>query len=260
MNCKNCDNALRTDHSFCPNCGAKIIRNRLTLKNLWYDITERYFNLDNTFLKTFWHLFTKPQVVIGGYIEGIRKKYLNPISYLAIALTLSGITLFVMRKKFKNGIDFSQFAGGQNMNNEVGEKIMTSTMDFSSFIFLLYIPVFALAGWVAFNQKNYNISEHAVIALYSLAQYSIVTFPISILVLLINPQSYLSLTWPLMLFMIFFAVYVVNRINKLKTSQRITRSILYTFIWGAAYLCFMILFWVALLVFGELSFSDFTPK
>ena len=260
MECKNCDKSLRTDHSFCPNCGAKIIRNRLTFKNLWYDITERYFNFDNTFLKTFWHLFTKPQVVIGGYIEGIRKKYLNPISYLAIALTLSGITLFVMRKKFKNGLDFSKFSGGQNLNSEVGEKIMSSAMDFSSFIFLLYIPVFALAGWVAFNKRNYNLSEHAVTAMYSLAQFSIVSFPISILVLLISPESYLSLTWPQMFFMVFFAIYVVNRMNHFKPIQRITRSLLYTFIWGAGYLCFMVLFWITLLVLGEISFSDFAPK
>ncbi len=260
MHCKNCENALRTDHSFCPKCGAKIIRNRLTLKNLWYDITERYFNVDNTFLKTFWHLFTKPQVVIGGYIEGIRKKYLNPISYLAIALTLSGITLFVMRKKFMNGIDFSQFSGGQNLDNEVGEKIMTATMDFSSFIFLLYIPVFALAGRVAFNQRNYNMSEHLVTAMYSLAQYSIVSFPISVLVLLISPENYFSLIWPMMLFMVIFALYVVNNLNKLKAMQRIIRSLLYIFIWGVGYLSFMILFWVILLVIGEISLNDFAPK
>ena len=42
MNCKNCDLPLRTDYSFCSNCGAKVIRNRLTLKNLWYDFTERF--------------------------------------------------------------------------------------------------------------------------------------------------------------------------------------------------------------------------
>ncbi len=260
MNCKNCDKSLRTDHSFCPDCGAKVIRNRLTFKNLCYDITERYFNVDNTFLKTFWHLFTKPQVVIGGYIEGIRKKYLNPISYLAIALTLSGITLFVMRKTFKKGIDFSKFSGGQNLNSEMGEKLMSTIFDYSSFIFLLYIPVFAFAGWVAFNQRNYNLSEHAVTAMYSLAQYSIVSFPVSILVLLLSPESYFSLTWPMLIFMVTFAIYVVNRLNKLKPMQRITRSLLYIFLWGAGYLGTMLFFYLILFVTGEISLSDFAPK
>ena len=96
MQCKNCGNQLRTDYSYCPNCGAKVIRNRITVKNLWFDIVDRYFNLDNTFLKTFLHLFTKPQIVIEGYINGIRRKYLNPISYLGISLTLSGFLVCLL--------------------------------------------------------------------------------------------------------------------------------------------------------------------
>ena len=72
MFCKNCERQLRTDFRFCPDCGAKIIRNRITLKNLWGDVVERVFNIDNTFLKTFGHLFSKPEVVIEGYIEGTR--------------------------------------------------------------------------------------------------------------------------------------------------------------------------------------------
>ncbi|MGB3152312.1 MAG: DUF3667 domain-containing protein [Maribacter sp.] len=37
--------------------------------------------MDNTFLKTLLHLLIKPEIVVDGYIGGIRKKYLNPISY-----------------------------------------------------------------------------------------------------------------------------------------------------------------------------------
>jgi len=42
--------------------------------------------------------------------------------------------------------------------------------------------------------------------------------------------------------------------------QRIIRSLLYIFIWGVGYLSFMILFWVILLVIGEISLNDFAPK
>ncbi len=45
MICKNCENSLQTDYSFCPDCGAKVIRNRLTIKNLLSDFIERYFNV-----------------------------------------------------------------------------------------------------------------------------------------------------------------------------------------------------------------------
>lgn len=60
MTCKNCDARLRTDYLYCPACGAKVIRNRITIKNLWTDFLERYFNLDNTFIRTVVHLTTTP--------------------------------------------------------------------------------------------------------------------------------------------------------------------------------------------------------
>lgn len=120
MNCKNCVNSLQTDYSFCPDCGAKVIRNRLTIKNLLSDITERHFNLDNTFLRTFFHLFTKPDVVINGYVNGTRRKYVNPISYFGIALMLAGFLMFFMRKVFDFEVDLDAF--DQGMNPEFTKK------------------------------------------------------------------------------------------------------------------------------------------
>ncbi|WP_273566165.1 DUF3667 domain-containing protein [Maribacter halichondriae] len=94
MECKNCQSTLAERADYCSFCGAKIIRNRLNLRNLWTEFTEQYLNLDNTFLRTIKHLFTKPKEVILGYINGQRKRYLNPISLYAIALTFTGILFF----------------------------------------------------------------------------------------------------------------------------------------------------------------------
>ncbi|WP_281542620.1 DUF3667 domain-containing protein [Maribacter aestuarii] len=118
MECKNCSNQLRTDYSFCPDCGAKVIRNRLTVKNLWYDATERFFNVDNTFLITFKHLFTKPDEVIAGYINGVRKKYLNPISYFTIAITMGGLFVYLMSEFFPDALSYQfQNVDVNNLND-----------------------------------------------------------------------------------------------------------------------------------------------
>lgn len=85
MNCKNCNLLLSDKASFCSNCGAKVIRNRLTFKNLIEYFSEQFLNYDNKFLQTFIHLFTKPEVVIESYINGTRKKYVNVISFFAIS-------------------------------------------------------------------------------------------------------------------------------------------------------------------------------
>ena len=142
MNCKNCDDKLRTGFSYCPNCGSKVVRNRLTTKSLAYDFLERYFNLDNTFLNTIWHMVIKPENVCGGYIYGLRKKYLNPVSMLAISLTLSGFILFLMKKIAWSSINFSKISYVKTSSGGVGtEKNMSSTMEYSSLLFLFYILI-----------------------------------------------------------------------------------------------------------------------
>ena len=73
MNCKNCNTSLLNNQKFCLECGAKVIKNRLTLKNIFEDINDQFISIDNIFLKTFIHLFTKPELVINGFIGGTRK-------------------------------------------------------------------------------------------------------------------------------------------------------------------------------------------
>jgi len=53
MNCKNCNITLTNEDNFCNNCGAKIIRNRITIRNLFETFSEQFLNYDNKFLQTF---------------------------------------------------------------------------------------------------------------------------------------------------------------------------------------------------------------
>ncbi len=256
MECKNCDLPLRSDYSFCSNCGAKIIRNRLTLKNLWYDVTERYFNLDNTFLKTFWHLFTKPQLVIEGYINGVRKKYLNPISYVAIALTLSGITMFLIKKIFYDKIDWQGMIQG---NAAFALKWQEVTFDYASLFFLMYIPILAIAGFLTFNKIKYNLSEHFVVFIYVLAQYSILSFPVSITILLIGPENYLKIGTPFLIFILIYSIYVLQKLNNYKIKGLLGRSLLYTLLSITGFFGFIIIIMIVFFITGVFNLEDFAP-
>ena len=72
--CRNCLKNLPPNAAFCDSCGGKIIKNRITFKNLLEDFNDRFLSIDGAFPKTFLALFTKPEDVIGGYINGVRKK------------------------------------------------------------------------------------------------------------------------------------------------------------------------------------------
>ena len=256
MTCKNCDARLRTDYLYCPACGAKVIRNRITIKNLWTDFLERYFNLDNTFIRTVVHLTTKPEVVIEGYLQGIRRKYLNPISYMGIAITLSGLIVFLMVKS-GDAINFNMINNG--VTTKYQEKLMDFILDYQALIFLLFVPMMTIAGWLCFDQKRYNFAERTIIFMYALAHYSLVIFLPSIIVLFFIPEQYFIFSFIGILFMVVYTTYVIIRISKSRGVALIARLLLFHFILLILYFAFSITLPLFLLLIGELNVEDFLP-
>lgn len=259
MDCKNCSNSLRTDYSYCPDCGAKVIRNKLTIKNLWHDVTERFFNIDNTVLKTFLHLFSKPEIVIQGYISGVRKKYMNPIGYLTIALTASGFMLFFLKRAFPEGIDFSVM-GTQTYSAEASMRLTQFMFTFYSLLFLLYIPILAFSGWLVFNEKRLNFTEYIVFFVYTQAQYSLFSIPITLLIIWTIPERYTSFSFFTLALMLTYSLYALKKHSALKGKEFVLKCFLFLLIFGCGYIVMVIFQFILMFLTGTLSFSDFAPK
>lgn len=258
MNCKNCNFSLRTDYSFCPDCGAKVIHERITFKGLIHDFIERYFNVDNTFIRTVTHLFRRPEMVIMGYLDGIRRKYLNPASLLAIALSLSGITLFLMKNFAWDSIDFE--AVSSNVSAEVNRKLVSANMEYSSFIFLGYIPVLALTGLITMNPKQLSFAENMITAIYILANYSITLFPITTVALFLVPEYYMTISLFSLLFMLTYSIYVYWRMNSENNfSSKFARSIGFVMIYFMGFMGISMMTLIINLLRGVIKLKDFLP-
>lgn len=92
MNCKNCQDPLEENAHFCDNCGAKVIKSRITFKLLIIELFTNVFGVDSKFFITLKKMFTQPQEVINEYLIGVRKRYVNPFAYLAVGAAISLIT------------------------------------------------------------------------------------------------------------------------------------------------------------------------
>ncbi|WP_445384398.1 DUF3667 domain-containing protein [Robiginitalea sp. IMCC44478] len=257
MQCKNCNTTLRTDFAFCPGCGGKIVLKRITFKGLTSDFYDHYFDLDNTFIRTFLDLFTKPQQVLWAYVEGVRRKYVNPMSYLAISFALSGILFFVMKKQIDK-LQMDLFSG--QMDSEAGRKILDVTMEYSSLIMILYIPIMALAGYLVFNKKDFNLPEYTTAATYVLAQYSIFTFPISLILLLLSPESYMNYSLFGILILVVYTGFAFARFNGGKLRQQLLRFFIYGIIFVIGYFGLSLVLNIIFFLTGVLEIKDFLPK
>ena len=256
--CKNCQNELSDIAFYCHRCGAKVIRNRLTPGNLITYTIEAWFNIDNSFLQTLVTLFTDPKEVIHGYITGLRKKYMNPISYMTIAITLSGLVVLLMQK-YVGEFEFDMM--NQNLNQErfqeFNRKVMDFTYDFHALLFLLYVPVFALAGWLTFNKVGYNLTEYFVVIIYNQAQYSIVSFPITLMILFTDAENYLSWALAFSVFMVGLIIYSIQMLNRFSWGAFLLRMIVFMLRVMVGFVGIVIFQYILLFATGTITVEDF---
>jgi len=241
MVCKSCSSTLIPSAKFCSKCGGKVIKNRLTLKNLFEDSIQRVFNYDNRLLQTFIKLFTKPEDVIGSYINGSRKKYTDAVSYFAIALTIAGLQMFILRKFFPDVLDFSDFTFNKQQEAVAAQnKIRDFTIEYQSIIMMFYIPLYALMSKITFfNIRKYNYTEHIVMFLYVQAQLTITSF-FYLFILLSFGMSFTTITFSMFPLMTIYSAYCLKRLHGLSLKDIILKFLLFLLIFIIVFVFFSI--------------------
>jgi len=240
--CKNCQNPLGEQQDYCPRCGAKVIRNRLSLKNLWGDFSEQFLNYDNKLLQTFIDLFKKPVEVIGSYINGTRKKYVNVVSYFALALTLSGIQIFVVRKFFPDSLDLTAFLSQNAAQPTIN---MDWVYDYQSIIALINLPIYAAIARLTFlGLKKYNYTEHLVIMTYIMGQFTIIGFFVVTLGVILGGNFYILNNFAI-IFLAIYTTYCYKRLYPLSIKQMLKRIAIFFLV---ALVCLFIISIIQLVV------------
>lgn len=195
------------------------------MRHLFEHFSETFFNYDNKFLQTFLLLFTKPEKVIRSYIDGGRKKYVNVITYFAIALTLSGIHIFILNKFFPNSMNMDLFF--TNGSEEIQRKSMSFTQEYQSMLYMVFVPIYALISKIVFlNNKTFNYTEHLVINMYILAHVSILS------VILTLFTTFLGIDYGVMSLVVIFlqtiySAYAFKRLYNLPLRSIILKYLLF---------------------------------
>ncbi|OUR92174.1 hypothetical protein A9Q87_06730 [Flavobacteriales bacterium 34_180_T64] len=234
MVCKNCQTELLSKSDYCNTCGGKVIRNRLTIRNLFEHISETFFNYDNKLLRTFINLLTKPEDVIGSYIAGVRKKYVNVISYFALAISITGLEYFILNKFYPEAIDISALSakGLESFTND----IMMTIQEYQSFVLMAFIPIYAIiAKIVFFNLKKFNFTEHLVIFMFITAQLSIVGAFIVIPFAMFGIKMG-SISLFILGFQLLYSAYCLKRLYQLSFKGIVLRTLWFIVVFFVLYI------------------------
>jgi len=217
MNCKNCNEVLENNALFCDNCGAKIIKSRITFKFLMVELFS-VLGLDSLFFNTLKKMFLAPQEVLNEYLNGIRKRYVNPFAYLAVGAALSLIIFNFFSEdylKMQATVNQSQtkeikelankdLSTIKNLSKEEFSKLkvkqqfakkqlqyMDSWAGFIlrnfNIITFLFLPFYALLSKLTYS-KSHNFGEHIVINSYILGTTMFITIFFFFLSMCIHPS------------------------------------------------------------------------
>lgn len=218
MICKNCKIELKDDVNFCYECGAKVIRNRLTPKVIADQVNDEFISIDNRLFRTFIDLCIKPEKVINSYISGTRKKYTDVLQYFAIALTLAGFQVFLMLTFFQDELEFEFLKELQNHPSQKDNPFLQSNFEdsnqYQGLLYIVSLPFAAFSTWFAYyiaGDKRFNFTEHLVLNIYYSAQIIIVTAIFSIL-FLIAGLNYLIVTLILTVPLFIYLGFVLHRV------------------------------------------------
>ncbi|WP_299161302.1 DUF3667 domain-containing protein [uncultured Tenacibaculum sp.] len=239
MNCKNCNEILENDAHFCDNCGAKVIKNRITFKFLMIELFA-VFGIDSLYLTTLRKMFTAPQDVMNEYLQGVRRRYINPFAYLAVGAALS----LIIFNYFSD--DYLKMQSTVNQTQvtelkELAEKDLTTIKNISEIelnklkakqqiakkqlafmenwvvLFLRYfnimtfllLPFYALLSKLTYT-KPHNFGEHIVSNAYIQGTSMYISIIAFFLGMIIHPNIFLSSFF----IIIIYYLYVFNKLYK----------------------------------------------
>jgi hypothetical protein len=90
--CKNCDASL--NGKFCSHCGQKGDIHQITMPHLGHEVFHALTHTDKGILLLIKDLLRRPGTVAKEYIEGKRKKYFSPFSFIVISTALSALLAY----------------------------------------------------------------------------------------------------------------------------------------------------------------------
>ncbi|RCR67534.1 DUF3667 domain-containing protein [Larkinella punicea] len=182
--CPNCSANLEDSFNYCPKCGQTTSIHRFNLPHIFHEIFHALTHADKGVLHLLKGLATRPGMVAREYIlEGKRKKYFNPFTFLVLVLglTLFANSIFHPYTRTNNPVQVAatrpykseqqkQFALKLAERQQTVQAFLEKR---SNLIVFLAIPVITLAYWLFFFRTGINYAEHLVAQVFFSGFYSL---------------------------------------------------------------------------------------
>jgi hypothetical protein len=150
-----------------------------------HELSHAITHADKGFLLLVKELLRRPGIVIREYLEGKRKKYFNPFSFIVI---MSALSAFIT---YTSGYLTQAGEGRRGTSNIYYKEAMYLSVTHGKLIGLvLIVPLYALISWLFFWKPRYNYAEHFVLQSYSVGMYYIISCLVFVPAFLLIPGTF----------------------------------------------------------------------
>lgn len=196
--CPNCSAPLNKDFRYCPACGQTTHLHRFNLAHIGHEAFHALTHADKGILHLLKNLTIRPGLVAREYIlEGKRKRYFNPFTFLVIVLGLSVFVNSVFKPYERNISPESSLTETHGTTPTAAELRKERSRHVSHFldkranlVAFAAIPLFALAFWLFFRRSGVNYAEHLVANVFFAGYFQLFATVITLVLSLFN--RYLS--------------------------------------------------------------------
>lgn len=159
--CRSCGSA--GSYKFCEHCGSDLSPRRISLKGIIHEVFHFFTHLDKGFLYTLKLLLRKPGIMQRDFVEGNRSRHQKPFSMFFICLTIAAISRYFIFKNLHDG----------TLRDDEAEIVF---FDKYMVIFhIILLPLNALITYLFFSRSKYNYAETAVLTLYTVSFFLLVS-------------------------------------------------------------------------------------
>jgi len=151
--CLNCETPLEPAARFCAQCGQKAATRRLTLHDIGHEFWHALTHTDHSVIGLVRALLWRPGLVAAEFVDGHRKRYFNPFTFLIVAVGLSAVVMA------STGI------GGFTQQTHPGPVGRFLQSHLNLFI-LAQVPLLALWSRLLFLRSGRNLAENLVLVAY----------------------------------------------------------------------------------------------
>lgn len=178
--------------SYCHICGQRHRDGPLTFRYLGQQVVRVFFDLERGFLYTFRKMLTAPGEVARRYLDGEQRRFISPVAYYIIAITVSIlVTTLLWDSMIDNALsnadrfgDVEQIDRSADMLGYDGrrafmEDILSMFMDYQMYLNLA--TIFSMAAALRMYLSFRTLAEWTVVSTFSTAQgilYSAVLAPV----------------------------------------------------------------------------------